>query len=92
MSAENGPFGPKGLLVAYWQLGTISIDELRDALVEDLHVLKELYNVRYVKGSKLKITVTNEYGEELKVRRPGGGRMYFMHTHHYRPACKDYEL
>lgn len=92
MRPRKGSFEPQGLLISYRQLGTISIEELRDALIEDMQALRELYNVRFVKAGRLKITVTNEYGEELVVRRPGGGRVYFMDTHHYRPACTDYDL
>ena len=92
MSDTKKGFEPTGLVIAYRQLGTISIDELRDALVEDIEALKDIYNVRYLKNARLKIFVTNEYGEELKVRRPGGGRIHIMDTHHFRPACKDYDL
>jgi hypothetical protein len=48
--------------------------------------------VQYVKGPRLKLFVTDEYGEMIKVRRPGGGYVYYLHTHHCRPACKDYDL
>ena len=92
MSTRKGSFEPHGLLVSYKQLGTISIDELKHAVIEDINALKDIYNVRYVKACRLKLFVTNEYGEEYQVRRPGGGRIYYMDTHHYRPACKDYEL
>ena len=92
MTKEKGPFEPTGLLIAYKELGTISIEELTDALVEDMKALRDIYNVRYVKGCKLKIFVTNEYGEPLQVYRPTGGTIRYMDTHHYRPSCKDYEL
>ncbi|GHD99775.1 hypothetical protein GCM10008024_08550 [Allgaiera indica] len=92
MKTGKGSFEPSGLLIAYKQLGTISIEELAHAIVEDLGALKDIYNVRYVTAPRLKIFVTNEYGEELIVRRPGGGRIFYMDTHHFRPACKDYEL
>lgn len=92
MSDNRKGWEPTGLVIAYRQLGTISIDELRDALVEDIQALKDIYNVRYLKNARLKLFVTNEYGEELKVRRPGGGRIHIMDTHHFRPACKDYDL
>lgn len=92
MSKNRGSHEPRGLTIAYNALGTISIDELAHALIEDIQALKEIYNVSYVKGSRLKLFVTNEYGEEIKVRRPTGGTIQFMDTHHYRPACKDYDL
>ena len=92
MSKDKGSFEPRGLTIAYKALGTISIDELAHAIVEDIQALKDIYHVSYVKGSRIKLFVTNEYGEEMKVRRPTGGTIHFMDTHHYRPACKDYEL
>jgi hypothetical protein len=92
MEKNKGAFEPSGLTLEYKLLGTISIDELAHAVWEDIQTLKDLYNVRYVKGPRLKLFVTDEYGEQLKVRRPGGGYVYYLHTHHYRPACKDYEL
>lgn len=89
---NRGPFEPGGLTVSYKALGTISIDELRDAVVEDMHALRDIYNIRYVKDIRIKIVATNEYGEEVRIRRPGGGPIYYMDTHHYRPSCMDYEL
>ena len=92
MSKNKGPHESRSLIIAYKELGTISIDEFRDALVEDTHALKDIYNIRYLKGARLTFYVTNEYGEEVKVRRPTGGSIHYMDTHHYRPACKDYDL
>lgn len=92
MSNKKGPFEPDGLTISYKELGTISIKELRDAVIEDVHALSDIYNVQYVKNARIKLYVTNEYGEEIKVRRPTGGTINFMDTHHYRPACKDYDL
>lgn len=81
-----------GLTVNYAALGTINIMELAHALIEDVHALQDIYNVQFVKGSRLKIVPTNEYGEELSVLRPNGGNVTYIDTHHYRPACKDYDL
>lgn len=92
MTNKKGPFEPGGLTVSYNQLGTISIDELAHAIIEDIKALKEVYNIQFVRGARLRLHVTNEYGEEIKVRRPVGGTIHFMDTHHYRPACKDYDL
>lgn len=92
MSKKDEPFEPRGLLIAYRELGTIHIDELEQAMITDIRALKDIYNVQYVKGCRLKLFVTNEYGEPVKVRRPTGGGIYYMDTHYYRPACKDYEL
>ena len=92
MSKKKGSFEPRGLTIDYKALGTISIDELAHAIIEDIQALKELYNVRYVKGPRLRLYVTNEYGEPVSVHRPAGGTIQYMDTHHYRPSCKDYDL
>jgi len=92
MGNKKGPIEPDGLTINYKELGTISIDELAHALLADIHALRDGYNVRYVKAARLKLLVTNEYGEEIRVRRPAGGTIHYMDTHHYRPACKDYDL
>jgi hypothetical protein len=92
MSRKNGSWEPRGLTIGYSELGVISIDELAHAILEDIQALKDIYNVRFVNVTRLRFLVTNEYGEELRVTRPGGGRIFYMDTHHYRPACKDYNL
>jgi hypothetical protein len=86
-------FSTSGLTINYAELGTISVDEFRDAVIEDIEALKDLYNIRFVKAPRLRINATNEYGEPVRVVRPtGGGTIDYMDTHHYRPACKDYDL
>lgn len=92
MKGKNKDHKRTGLMIEYRELGTISIDELAHALVEDIQALKDLYNIRYVKGAHLRLPVTNEYGEQIEVRHPQGGRAYRIDTHHYRPACRDYDL
>lgn len=80
------------LLIEYRGLGTITIDELAHAIMEDIQTLKEEFNVRYVTGVRLHLPVTNEYGDPLRLKRPGGGKLRHIDTHHYRPACLDYKL
>ncbi len=92
MGKGNNDFGPHGLIVSYRALGTISIEELAHALIEDIQALKDIYRISYVRGSRLKLIATNEYGEEISVQRPTGGSVFYLDTHHYRPACKDYDL
>lgn len=92
MSNRRRTFEPGGLTISYKELGIISIDEQIHALVEDGKALKEIYNVQFVKAARIRFFVTNEYGEIIKVRRPGGGYIDYMDTHHYRPACLDYDL
>lgn len=80
-----------GLMIEYQELGTISIDELAQAILTDINALKDIYNVRYVTGVRMRIPVTNEYGEAIVVRRTGGGTLLKIDTHHYRPHCLDYD-
>jgi len=89
---KRGSFEPNGLTIDYKALGTISIDELAHALIEDIQALKDNYNIRYVRRPRLRFLPTDEYGDEVRVRRPAGGTIRYMDTHHYRPACKDYDL
>ena len=89
---SKGWLEPHGLTISYKELGTVSIDEWIHAFLEDMQALKKDYNISYVRVSRIKVCATNEYGEEIKVRRPGGGSIHFMYTNHYRPACMDYEL
>jgi hypothetical protein len=89
---SKGPWEPDGLTISYKELGTVNIDEWIHAFLEDMQALKKNYNISYVRVPQIKVYATNEYGEEIKVRRPGGGSIHFMHTNHYRPACMDYEL
>lgn len=92
MSSRKGSFEPTGLTVTYNKLGSITVDELRHALIEDLNILRDLYNIQYVRPARLKIFPVDEYGREVKLRRPGGGRIHLMDTYHLRPICKDYDL
>lgn len=92
MSKGKGTSGPRGVTITYSALGTISIEEFAHALIGDIEALKRIYNISYVRSSRLKLFVTNEFGEELNIKRPTGGTLHLLNTHHYRPACKDYEL
>lgn len=89
---KRGSFEPDGLTIDYKALGTISIDELAHALIEDIQALKDIYNIQYVRRPRLRFLPTDEYGGEITVRRPAGGTIRYMDTHHNRPACKDCDL
>ncbi|WOS62052.1 hypothetical protein [Sinorhizobium fredii] len=80
------------LTIEYKVLGTIPIDELFHAIKADIESLKDIHKVEFVTGAKLKLPVTDNYGQPIPVRRPNGAHMHMMHTYHHRPACKDYEL
>ncbi len=85
-------FNVRGLVIEYRRLGTIALDELKQAIIADLNALHDQYGISYVTGTILRIFPTNEYGEDVTVTKPEGGRVLRIDTHHYRPACKDYEL
>ena len=80
------------LVIEYKELGTISLAELIHALLEDLQVLQEELNVRFVTGARIRIPVTNEYGEPCKMRSKTGVILNKINTSHFRPSCLDYEL
>src|SRR3546814_814165 len=76
----------------YQSIGTVSIKEFGDAFMEDIHALEDLYNIHFVTGSRLYLPVTNEYGDPMRVIHPDGRRVDRIDTHHYRPACLDYDM
>lgn len=81
------------LEIDYKSLGTISLDEFKQALWEDLQALHEQFGVSFLKGAKLTVPVTNEYGDPLVVKRLStGAAVRRLDTHHYHPACLDYKL
>lgn len=43
-----------GVVIEYSALGTMSVDEFRRAIWTDLEVLKDQYNVKYVKNPALR--------------------------------------
>ena len=80
------------LTVDYTRLGTISLDEFRQAILTDLHVLEDVHGVEFITAPLLRIKVTDDYGEPHPVRGLGDGKpIYRMHTRHFRPSCWDYE-
>lgn len=84
---------PPILTVDYAKMGTMTIDELKQALWADLQVLKEHYAVKYINAPKLKLQVSDEFGEAHALRgRDTGKPIYRLHTCHYRPACMDYDF
>jgi hypothetical protein len=80
------------LTVEYKVLGTIPVDELLQAIYADLQALRDIHQVEFITGARLRLPVTDGYGQPLTVRRANGTPMHQMHTYHYKPACKDYDL
>jgi hypothetical protein len=59
--------------IDYKSLGTINIDELKQAIWEDIEALKDQFGVAYVTGVKLTVPATNEFGDPLQVKRLSTG-------------------
>ena len=92
MTRGTGPYRPPYFTLDYTLMGLMTIDEFRQAILTDLHVLKETYNIKYLKGSMLKLSLTDKFGEHAPLKnRSNGKAIYRMHTHYYRPACLDYD-
>jgi hypothetical protein len=84
---------PIALEVDYQSLGTISLEEFKHALWEDIQALHDEFDVSFVKNAKLIVPSTNEFGDPVDVhRRSNGHRIKRIDTHHYHPACLDYKL
>ena len=79
--------------IDYKNLGTVSLEELKQAIWEDIEMLRDEFGVAYVNSVQLVVPATNEYGDPVKVRRiSNGATVTRLDTHHYRPACLDYKL
>ena len=51
--------------IDYKTLGTIPLDELKQAIWEDIEALREEFGVSFVTGVKLVVPATNEFGDPL---------------------------
>lgn len=90
-----GTSGPPGTLIAYKHLGNMTIEEFAQAVRTDLCVLRDVYNLKHVKGAKLRFIATDEEGNEVRLVRPGGRRgqnTTFLQSHYNRPVCEEYDL
>ncbi|MGD9537142.1 MAG: hypothetical protein AB7P52_05235 [Alphaproteobacteria bacterium] len=83
---------PNYLTIDYKALGTISLEELRQAVLTDLAAMGDILNIEFTTGAKLLIPITNEYGDPVRFSELTNRSQTRIDTHHYRPACKDYEL
>ena len=61
------------LEIDYKNLGTIKLDELKQAIWEDIQMLRDEFGVSFVTGVKLVVPATNEYGDPLLVKRLSTG-------------------
>jgi hypothetical protein len=81
------------LTITYQSLGTVTLDEQKQAIWEDIQALRDEFGVSYLTGVELVVRATNEFGDPLKIRRLStGAAVHRLDTHHYRPACLDYKL
>lgn len=81
------------LTVDYAKVGLMTIEEFKQALWTDLQILKDEYGVKYLTAPKLKLGLTDAFGECTPLRgRYDGKPIYRLHTRHYRPACMDYDF
>lgn len=93
MTRRQQSYRPPFLTVDYSLMGIMTLDELKQAIWTDLEVLKETYNVKYIKAPMLKLNLTDQFGEAAPLKSLKDGRpIYRMHTRHFRPACQDYDL
>lgn len=92
MDDDNGARRPRGLVIDYSMLGTMNIDELAHAIIEDIKCLKDECNIQFARAPRLRFIPTNEFGDEVIVRKPAKGPVNYLRTVHFRPACKDYDL
>ncbi len=90
---KKGNTSDTDVTFTYARLGTITLDEQKQAIWEDIQALRDEFGVAYITGAELIIRATNEFGDPLKVRRLSNGAVVRrLDTHHYHPACLDYKL
>lgn len=79
------------LMIDYSGLGTVCVEEFTQALIEDMHAIREDFRIRFCTRPRLYLPVTNEYGDPVDIRRDDGMRVERIHTYHYRPFCLEFE-
>ena len=72
MTKKRGSFEQQGLFINYKELGTINIDEFIQAVVTDVHALKDIYHVQYIKNARLRLLVTCPLRVPRSLREPLG--------------------
>lgn len=80
------------VMFEYHRLGTVSLDELRQAIFTDFEVLKDEQNVRFVKEATVRFAVTDEHGQTRPLKKRDGKKVQRQETHYHKPVCKDFEL
>jgi hypothetical protein len=81
------------LVIGYKKLGTIPLDQWKQAIWDDIEALRNEFGISYVTNSKLIVAATNEFGDPVVIKRLStGAPVKHLDTHHYHPACLDYKL
>jgi len=71
----------------------MTLAEIRQALFEKLHELEEGYALRFSRGATLYLNPTDEFGEDVVVRKHTGEQVTKIFTNGpYRSAADDYKL
>ena len=81
------------LVIGYEKIGTIPLDQWKQAILDDIEALRNEFGISYVTNSKLIVAATNEFGDPVVIKRLStGAPVKNLDTHHYHPACLDYKL
>ena len=81
------------LVIGYEKIGSIPLDQWKQAILDDIEALRNEFGISYVTNSKLIVAATNEFGDPLVIKRLStGATVKHLDTHYYRPACLDYQL
>ncbi len=81
------------LEIGYNKLGTIPLDQWKQAIWDDIEALRNEFGIAFVTNSKLIVAATNEFGDPVVIKRLStGATVKHLDTHHYQPACLDYKL
>ena len=90
---KNNSNDKPGLTIDYSRIGVMTIEEFKQALWTDIQILKDEHNVKYITKPKLKLGLTDAFGECTPLRgRYDSKPIYRLHTQYNRPACWDYDL
>ena len=61
------------LVIGYEKIGTIPLDQWKQAIWDDIEALRNEFGISYVTNSKLIVAATNEFGDPLVIKRLSTG-------------------
>jgi hypothetical protein len=80
------------LVIGYEKIGTIPLDQWKQAILDDIEALRNEFGISYVTNSKLS-GGHQRFGGPLVIKRLStGATVKHLDTHYYRPACLGYHL